>query len=720
MHRYQLGKSAFNIGIIVILLIGTLLSWLSFQAIHDRQFTSSFEQLEQDSTYKRELIRRSILTSREHINFLHATPPIQGIVRASSNLGFDPLENTPIDLWKGRLEAIFSAYVKNKPHIKQIRYIGTANSGLELVRVDRQGKQVKIIPLDQLQQKGDRDYFRAAIQLKQDELYLSPISLNREFGKIEQPAWPTFRIAKAVFDLQGNLFGIVIINFDASPMLNSLSPVTQTDFLQFLLNSEEQFLVHPDSEHNFSFEYGDERTWQTESSISEFNKRNVFISINGDQQELLHLRKPVFDGQDAPGFELSLVTAVSVRKIEESVWQEFGATLVFNLVFIIALLFIWGVLRIFSALAQQKERLQAEFQAIFDASLDAIVHFDKQGGVLAANHTAKALLSIEKGRPFDESELRKHSQAIHQAIVTTLSDGSAPLLELEILADGKPKTVSALFSPVRLAAQTTSIAAIFRDTTEEASLRNQLAKSNQQLAYTNEEMKGFVYSVSHDLKSPLVTIGSFAERIAKSVAPDALGDKNTHRLERILVNVNLMSQLLSELLDISRIIQQEIKLDKCFVDTCLDTACTALEAEIKASNALIEQTKQSALPENKVFIANQALITQCLQNLVSNAIKYRKPDVKPHIIIDSRHIDEDFELSVSDNGLGIDPQYHQQIFRIFERLDVGEGTGVGLSIVKSIVEKHEGKIKLISSIGEGSCFTLSIPQSSLTGKASNE
>jgi signal transduction histidine kinase len=102
-------------------------------------------------------------------------------------------------------------------------------------------------------------------------------------------------------------------------------------------------------------------------------------------------------------------------------------------------------------------------------------------------------------------------------------------------------------------------------------------------------------------------------------------------------------------------------------------------------------------------------LTEALLNLLTNAIRYRAPSRKLIIDISTTHSGTSTTIHVQDNGIGIDPKYHQLIFNIFERLSTGEGTGVGLTIVKTIMDKHNGKVSLNSAINTGSCFSLTFP-----------
>ena len=111
-----------------------------------------------------------------------------------------------------------------------------------------------------------------------------------------------------------------------------------------------------------------------------------------------------------------------------------------------------------------------------------------------------------------------------------------------------------------------------------------------------------------------------------------------------------------------------------------------------------------------IIQGNERLISQCVQNLLSNAIQYKDEQRPLTITISTSEQEESVSLIIKDTAMGIDAKYHEQIFRIFERLDIGEGTGVGLAIVKTVMEKHSGQVILESELGKGSTFTLVFPK----------
>lgn len=238
--------------------------------------------------------------------------------------------------------------------------------------------------------------------------------------------------------------------------------------------------------------------------------------------------------------------------------------------------------------------------------------------------------------------------------------------------------------------------------------KGQTATLNKQLLSKNKEMEQFIYTVSHDLKSPLVTINAFTQKLLTELS-ESLSQKQAYRFSRILENVNNMEALLTDLLDLSKVVQQAITFSTLDVKALVEKQCKSLENTINETHTSIR------LADNLHNInANSRLFSEAILNLLSNAIRYRSPSRQLVIDISTTQSRASTCIHIKDNGMGIDPKYHQLIFDIFERLSTGEGTGVGLTIVKTIMEKHHGLVTLASAPDNGCCFSLSFPNRKMT------
>lgn len=232
----------------------------------------------------------------------------------------------------------------------------------------------------------------------------------------------------------------------------------------------------------------------------------------------------------------------------------------------------------------------------------------------------------------------------------------------------------------------------------------ELERKQVEVEAKNAEMERFNYTVSHDLRSPLITIRGFLGLLEKDAAA---GDtvRMKRDMERIGAAVGTMSQLLKELLELSRIGR--------VVNAPQDVSFVELvwEAVARVTGQIAERGVDiDVIGDLPVVRGDRSRLLEVIQNLVENAVKFMGDETQPRIEIGARLEAEPIVFFVADNGIGIEPGYHKKIFGLFERLDGStEGTGIGLALVKRIIEVHGGCI-WVESEGEGHgsrfCFTL--------------
>ncbi len=246
-----------TLGMLLLVAAGALL-WIvpENERLHDAYFKARSADVENVQHAEKVRMGQSIEALRQNTLFLANVPPISGIARAASNRGIDPRDKNSYATWEARLQDIFAAFLRAHPDYFQVRYIGVADVGRELVRVERRAGRIEVTPREVLQTKGDRDYFKAGLTLALGRVYLSEFNLNQELGKIEQPHRPTLRAVTPVFDASGHLFGMVVINQDLSSLLNSAADGLPEGMQAFIADQQGRYLLHPDAARAFSFESG--------------------------------------------------------------------------------------------------------------------------------------------------------------------------------------------------------------------------------------------------------------------------------------------------------------------------------------------------------------------------------------------------------------------------------------------------------------------------------
>jgi PAS domain S-box-containing protein len=248
---------------------------------------------------------------------------------------------------------------------------------------------------------------------------------------------------------------------------------------------------------------------------------------------------------------------------------------------------------------------------------------------------------------------------------------------------------------------------VILDVTELKKVQLELEEKNEKLGRSNDELEKFAYVASHDLQSPLKTIISFLQLLDQRHGA-SLGDEGKEFINYCISSSTRMRNLIADLLNYSRV----NSIPRPFVDTDLNdlmfVVTKNLESNIKAKGAQIEFDN---LP---TVLAEPYMLTQLLQNLVDNGMKFTKPGMQIKIQVGYSQTSTHHQISVSDNGIGIKSEFKDKIFQIFQRLHTDteySGTGIGLAICKKVVNHHQGDIWVDSVFGEGTTFHFTIKKS---------
>lgn len=239
-----------------------------------------------------------------------------------------------------------------------------------------------------------------------------------------------------------------------------------------------------------------------------------------------------------------------------------------------------------------------------------------------------------------------------------------------------------------------------------------LMAATNRLEEANADLETFAYSISHDLRAPLRAIQGFAALLRQSGA-ESVNAASLEYLGRIDAAANRMDALIQDLLAYSRIRRTEVDPTPVHLDSLMAEVLQQMELDILERRAVVEV--EGPL---RVVSGHRAILMQILTNLIGNALKFTSADVTPHVRICSETIaDKDapaarLRLWIEDNGIGIEPRHHEQIFNVFERLHHAEqypGTGIGLAIVQQGMARMGGRAGVESSPGKGSRFWIELP-----------
>ena len=359
---------------------------------------------------------------------------------------------------------------------------------------------------------------------------------------------------------------------------------------------------------------------------------------------------------------------------------------------------------------QEIQNLQRYNRGLIETSPDPLVTFDQKGIILDVNEaTIKATGRTREeltGTPF--ADYFTDPEKAHKGAMLVFETGEVRDYELVMKGDGSETIVSYNASVYKdQTGQVVGAFAAARNITDQRRLEQEREALLNELSDKNEELETFVYSVSHDLKTPIVTIEGFIGAMREDFR-DQISEEQEKYIRYMSDAALKMEALINDLLEFSRIGRLTEKKSKFSFTGIVKEVLKTLQPQIQARG--IEVKIQEDLPdiygEKKRFI-------QVMENLLTNAVKYiGKENPCPRIDVGVQDRDGQNVFFVRDNGIGIEGIYFEKIFQVFQRLPsakkAGEGTGIGLAIVKRIIEHHGGSIWVTSRPGEGSTFFFTI------------
>ena len=351
------------------------------------------------------------------------------------------------------------------------------------------------------------------------------------------------------------------------------------------------------------------------------------------------------------------------------------------------------------------------YEALFDAAPDAVIIADIHGKIKMASSKVEQLFGYRKEELIGQDISFLVPDQFMKTLTGRLSESRIALDVAEMgtiqdlvarRKDGTEFPAEVSLRPMLIDGQHLITAAV-RDVSQKKKMISELMNSLQALEGKNKELEQFAYIASHDLQEPLHTINSFVQLLEEEYG-ESLDKEAVKYLHFIAKAARRMSALISDLLDYSRL-GQKAEMSEVDSEEVLQNTLQNIDSLIQSSGAVIEA---GPLPH---LWANETMLTLLFQNLISNAIKFRKKDVTPKIRIGAEEQKHFWQFSFEDNGIGIEEEQAEKIFIIFQRLHSRaeyEGTGIGLAQCRKIVELHGGRIWVKSKPGRGSTFYFTI------------
>lgn len=693
----------------------------------DYEFTETSQRLEQ-------IVNSTILGAKSDIRFLHATPPISGMPRAFYNEGVDPYDGTTYKQWKERIETIFIGFIENNLAIEQLRIIEVTAQGNELVRVQRRGAAVEAVPDFSLQPKGDAAYFLPSSQLANGQIYLAPLSLNREFGELTFPYRPQLRFVLPIYSEQGKRFAFLIMNLNANALIESLKQALFNNSQLIISDSKGNFIYHPIESYRFSRDLAPNITWQNVYSQPPEYLNLYPLSEKDDKGEQYYVKSKKVQTRTSTKhnyIDISLLT--SKKHVDSLINQKRLSTYSFLLIIVI---FMSILLYIFYRNAIRSQMLadaRKESSAIVDGSIDAIIGLNLSGQLTSLNFTAERLLSISRGTSIgrDSSEIALLDKLPIDSYINDLKNNKPQIKDeraVEIFA--KAYHFAIAVSPVFTEEnQLSGLALIVRDISKEKEADIKVKRLNSELeakvrkrthalahakdqAVKNSDVKSaFISNISHELKTSL----NYVTRTLSILQQEELPEKSQNLLtttDQSIANLNL---LIHDILDLSKIESGQLEFNliafnpQTLIERLVETS--AVSAFDKGLDVYLDTRNLKC----KSAIADTLRLAQIVNNLISNAIKFTDQGFVK-VSASSEDVNgKQIKLTVciEDSGVGLDRHSLNSLSKLFNQADnsieaASIGTGVGLSICKQLCQLMGGDIEVSSTLNKGSVFSFHV------------
>ncbi len=366
--------------------------------------------------------------------------------------------------------------------------------------------------------------------------------------------------------------------------------------------------------------------------------------------------------------------------------------------------------------SEEKAREMAHHMRIlFETSPDLLVAINTDGKIIDINRIAEDTTGFTRKEMINTNFIDYFTEPdnAYGGYHKTLTEGILRDYPLEV-RHVEGHSTSVLFNAAVFHNGQEGVFAIARDITVQKRAEGEKEKISKDLKKKNEELERFLYTTTHDLKTPLVTIRGFCEFLEGDLKERNIKEAE-ESLKRITGATHQMDNVIESILKIGRLGWKKSSFTKTDFNTLVRKIVNDLEIP-RAKNG-VEIVVSSKMP---ILLVEKENVEEVFSNLIINAIEHAKTLPHPRIEIGSKKMKDSYQFYVKDNGVGIAPEYHEKIFEPFEKLKSKKtGTGIGLAIVKKIIEDYSGEVWVDSKLGKGATFWFSLPTSDNNPNKSN-
>lgn len=690
------------------------------------------------------------------VSFLAATPPIMGILRASQNQGVDPVDGSSLETWKDRLSVIFKEMLYSKNGFIQIRYIGVANGGQEIVRLDRVGNKILRVKESDLQKKEDRNYFKEAIQTGPNQVYFSTFDLNKERGVISYPLTLVFRGAIPIYEKWDKPFGFVIVNVDYSSIFKGLD-IIDKDGQKLLITDESNNLLLTYSKNKIEFYHQEKR--EDISAIFKLTKvmgENGKVSLREGESSYYLNHSLAYDKRN-PERKLNILLEVEKSVIFNKVLSSFK-----NDAFLLLLLLLFSLLTTYLFSRKLVKPINRLVQMTNDLALGkgnvvrklALSDSNDEIGKLA-----NTLITLSKDVFEANSQLENQKKALDSSAIVVETDTNGIITYvnekfIEISGYSRSELLGQdhriinsgyhdkeffnnLWATIKRGqlwkgeiknkakgghyywVDTTIYPVMDSQGKLEKFIAIRVDITHQKLAEEKYEnalsAKGeFLANMSHEIRTPLNGILGFTELLKEKedLPRDVIIDiEHIHGCSKGLLAI------VNDILDLSKMDAGKLALypQATSLKEVCESALSLFIAKAKEKNINLNLIIKDDIP--KTIFCDDLRLRQVLLNLIGNALKFTEENGNVHIKVERDQLAEDGEFylkfSIKDDGLGIPLSKQEKLFESFHQADSSitkkfGGTGLGLTICAKIIQLFQGEISFESQEGVGSTFIFTI------------
>lgn len=688
----------------------------------------------------REYIRKDMNEYEHHIRYLKYTSAIAHFTETFQDYSLNSTEqNQGASNSIDQVAITFSALMSEYSAIDQARIIDI-NTGMELVRVQRDRMNVVRVPKHALQNKSARDYFLETQQINENAIYLSQIDLNRENGEVQYPLKPTLRVATPLIDDAGKKVAVLVLNINANNILDALRHRMPEDMSLYLLNENSQFLIHPDIGVAFSHEFSEQRTWQDmyqllPDSIAPFSRGNYLSEPNSD---FWFMQETVSIGKNEWTRQLKIIIGIDNSHIQASITND--RMNAFSLVGFLLVAIVLGAL-FFSDYIRRTlllAKARAEYQAIVNSASEAILSVDPQGVVISWNRAAEILFSYEQEQAIGKNIgelIALPNIALSQDLIefSRAKRQQNKRFTSEFEKAGNQLCLEFILSNIMTeSSSSTGVAVVIRNITKEVEIRKQIEQNNENLEHEvskrTEELEAaknqaeqanilksaFISNISHEMRTPLNGILGTLQLISK----EPLTSLQLSYLSMTQTSIGSLNALINDILDLSKIEAGKMALNNKPFDLLHEFENTITPIAMKAQDKGLKVYVDVTGLKYQYLYGDKHRITQLINNLLSNAEKFTckgelSIQLSTNIVSDAESHRIRLRCCISDTGTGIAKENQAQLFKAFvqENNTISSefgGTGLGLSISKQLSILMNGDVWFTSVKNEGSKFCFEV------------